>query len=107
MRLWLLEQVKEIEVALHDLVSVMIERADKEKEYLMPGYTHLQVSEISYHSILVLSCVTARTTYPVVPSAPVSRDVVRIRSSTLATTGPKDLGATSRFSSSCRKSVRA
>ncbi|KAG8906278.1 argininosuccinate lyase [Tulasnella sp. 403] len=42
MRLWLLEEVKDIESSLRNLISVMVERADKEKEYLMPGYTHLQ-----------------------------------------------------------------
>jgi argininosuccinate lyase len=43
MRLWLLDQVEEIQGALRDLVSVMVERADKEKDALLPGYTHLQV----------------------------------------------------------------
>jgi hypothetical protein len=44
MRLWLLEQVGEIEAALVSLIRVMVERADKERDHLMPGYTHLQVS---------------------------------------------------------------
>jgi argininosuccinate lyase len=43
MRLWLLDQVGELESALKAVISVIVERADKEKEYLMPGYTHLQV----------------------------------------------------------------
>ena len=43
MRLWLLDEVKEIEEALKGLIRVMVERADKEKDILMPGYTHLQV----------------------------------------------------------------
>lgn len=43
MRLWLLDQVDDIKESLRNLISVMVERADKEKEYLMPGYTHLQV----------------------------------------------------------------
>jgi len=43
MRLWLLDEVKDAEDSLKSLISVMVERADKEKDYLMPGYTHLQV----------------------------------------------------------------
>ena len=44
MRLWLLDEVAEIEAALKALISVIVERADKEQEILLPGYTHLQVS---------------------------------------------------------------
>jgi argininosuccinate lyase len=44
MRLWLLDNVDDIEQSLKALLKVMVERADNEKEYLMPGYTHLQVS---------------------------------------------------------------
>ncbi len=44
MRLWLLGEVKEIVEGLKGLVRVMVERADKEKDVLMPGYTHLQVA---------------------------------------------------------------
>lgn len=43
MRLWLLDEVKEIEASLKALITVMVERADKEQDVLMPGYTHLQV----------------------------------------------------------------
>ncbi|OBZ75687.1 putative argininosuccinate lyase [Grifola frondosa] len=42
MRLWLLNEVKEVESGLKGLIRVMVERADKEKDILMPGYTHLQ-----------------------------------------------------------------
>ncbi|KAF8334146.1 argininosuccinate lyase [Cantharellus anzutake] len=42
MRLWLLEEVETIRSALIDLISVIVERADKEKDALLPGYTHLQ-----------------------------------------------------------------
>ncbi|EJD05833.1 argininosuccinate lyase [Fomitiporia mediterranea MF3/22] len=42
MRLWLLDEAKEIESALKALITVMAERADKEIDILMPGYTHLQ-----------------------------------------------------------------
>lgn len=44
MRLWLLDEVKKVEESLKALITVMVERADKEKDVLMPGYTHLQVS---------------------------------------------------------------
>jgi len=53
MRLWLIEQVSEIEASLVALIRVMVERADKERDHLMPGYTHLQVS------FSCLSCVRA------------------------------------------------
>lgn len=43
MRLWLLEEAKEIEEGLKGLIRVLVERADKEKDILLPGYTHLQV----------------------------------------------------------------
>jgi argininosuccinate lyase len=43
MRLWLLDEVKDIEEGLKGLIRVMVERADKEKGVLLPGYTHLQV----------------------------------------------------------------
>lgn len=45
MRLWLLHEVKEVETGLKALIRVMVERADKEKEFLLPGYTHLQVRD--------------------------------------------------------------
>lgn len=43
MRLWLLDQIAEIESGLRSLIRVLVERADKERDYLLPGYTHLQV----------------------------------------------------------------
>jgi argininosuccinate lyase len=45
-RLWLLEQVSEIEACLVSLIRVMVDRADKERDHLMPGYTHLQVCSL-------------------------------------------------------------
>jgi len=44
MRLWLINEVRDIEAVLKSLLSVMAERADNEKSHLLPGYTHLQVS---------------------------------------------------------------
>jgi hypothetical protein len=43
MRLWLLEEVKAIKEGLKGLIRVLVERADIEKDILLPGYTHLQV----------------------------------------------------------------
>ncbi|KAG2755986.1 putative argininosuccinate lyase [Suillus brevipes Sb2] len=42
MRLWLLGEVDDIESSLINLVRIMVERADKERDILLPGYTHLQ-----------------------------------------------------------------
>jgi argininosuccinate lyase len=43
MRLWLLGEVNDIETNLMGFIRVMVERADQEVDFLMPGYTHLQV----------------------------------------------------------------
>ena len=43
MRLWLLQEIQEVKEGLKSLIRVIVERADKEKHFLMPGYTHLQV----------------------------------------------------------------
>lgn len=45
-----------MEKGLKDLIRVMVERADKEKDILMPGYTHLQVSIIP--CVMVLAYLT-------------------------------------------------
>ncbi|KAF8488778.1 argininosuccinate lyase [Gautieria morchelliformis] len=42
MRLWLINEIKEIEAALKALLTVMVDRADNEKAHILPGYTHLQ-----------------------------------------------------------------
>lgn len=42
MRLWLLNEIADIEQGVRGLIRVMVERADQEKDYLLPGYTHLQ-----------------------------------------------------------------
>jgi len=43
MRLWLMKEARKIETALKALIQVIVNRADKERDILMPGYTHLQV----------------------------------------------------------------
>lgn len=45
-RLWLLDEARIIEEGLKALILVIVNRADKEKEFLLPGYTHLQVSAV-------------------------------------------------------------
>lgn len=55
MRLWLLNEVNEIEEGLKGLIRVMVERADKEKPILLPGYTHLQRGQPIRWSHLLLS----------------------------------------------------
>lgn len=55
MRLWLLEQVQDIEQSVKRLLHVIVERADKEKEILLPGYTHLQVCSSSRLGIVLMS----------------------------------------------------
>ncbi|TFK42690.1 argininosuccinate lyase [Crucibulum laeve] len=55
MRLWLLNEVRDVEDGLKGLIRVMVERADKEKDYLMPGYTHLQRGQPIRWSHLLLS----------------------------------------------------
>lgn len=42
MRLWLRDQLREIEQWLVEFLQVTAARAEKEIEYVMPGYTHLQ-----------------------------------------------------------------
>jgi argininosuccinate lyase len=51
MRLWLLHEVQDIETALKAFIRVMVERADKEQDYLLPGYTHLQVHDV--HQVVI------------------------------------------------------
>jgi len=55
MRLWLLNEVKDVEAGLKGLIRVMVERADKEVDILMPGYTHLQRGQPIRWSHLLLS----------------------------------------------------
>ncbi len=42
MRMWLREQLMHIEDVLQRLLECIVARAEKEIDYLMPGYTHLQ-----------------------------------------------------------------
>ncbi|KAG1768339.1 putative argininosuccinate lyase [Suillus occidentalis] len=53
MRLWLLGEVADIESSLIGLVRIMVERADKERDILLPGYTHLQDNPFGGHTSLL------------------------------------------------------
>lgn len=44
MRIWLRDEASSILAHLKELISITVNRADKEMDVLMPGYTHLQVS---------------------------------------------------------------
>jgi len=55
MRLWLMKEAHQIEIALKALIQVIVNRADKERVILMPGYTHLQRGQPVRWSHLILS----------------------------------------------------
>ncbi|KAI9851923.1 MAG: argininosuccinate lyase [Thelocarpon superellum] len=59
MRLWLRDELRSLESYLSDLLSVMIARAEREIEYIMPGYTHLQKAQPVRWSHWLLSHATA------------------------------------------------
>ncbi len=42
LRLWLLENLPPVEMAINELQAALLERAESDLETLMPGYTHLQ-----------------------------------------------------------------
>jgi argininosuccinate lyase len=50
MRLWLREEASSVLSHLRELILVAVERAEKEIDIIMPGYTHLQVRERDAHS---------------------------------------------------------
>jgi argininosuccinate lyase len=45
MRLWLRDELRKLDGYLSDLIKVAVSRADREIDYLMPGYTHLQKAQ--------------------------------------------------------------
>lgn len=45
MRLWLRDELRQIEAHLIDLLKVVAARAEKELDFVMPGYTHLQKAQ--------------------------------------------------------------
>ncbi len=42
MRLWLRAEIAHIITLIHQLVEAGVDRAEREIDYVMPGYTHLQ-----------------------------------------------------------------
>jgi argininosuccinate lyase len=45
-----MKEAKVIQTYLKDLIAAMVERADSEVDALMPGYTHLQVRDLTQDS---------------------------------------------------------
>ncbi len=44
-RLWMLQAVKELDEAAHELQKTLVERAERDLDILLPGYTHLQPAQ--------------------------------------------------------------
>lgn len=59
MRLWLRDELRVLDSQLCDLIKVSVARAEKEIDYLMPGYTHLQKAQPVRWSHWMLSHATA------------------------------------------------
>jgi argininosuccinate lyase len=59
MRLWLRDELRKIEEYLVDFLKVTAARAEKEIDYIMPGYTHLQRAQPIRWSHWMLSYGTA------------------------------------------------
>ncbi|WVQ97158.1 argininosuccinate lyase [Kwoniella sp. CBS 9459] len=55
MRIWLMAESAQVEQYLKDLLNVMVSRAEKEVDAIMPGYTHLQRAQPVRWSHLLLS----------------------------------------------------
>lgn len=59
MRLWLRDELRTIEGYLIEFLKVIVSRAEKEIDYVMPGYTHLQRAQPIRWSHWMLSYGTA------------------------------------------------
>ncbi|EIW72680.1 hypothetical protein TREMEDRAFT_41906 [Tremella mesenterica DSM 1558] len=55
MRIWLMDETKQVEDHLKALLMVMVSRAEKEVDAIMPGYTHLQRAQPVRWSHFLLS----------------------------------------------------
>ncbi|XAO23351.1 argininosuccinate lyase [Cryptococcus bacillisporus CA1280] len=55
MRIWLMEETTRVEGYLKDLLNVMVSRAEKEVDAILPGYTHLQRAQPVRWSHFLLS----------------------------------------------------
>ena len=78
MRLWLLDQVGDVKSAIKSLICVLVERADNEKDYRLPGYTHLQVFHLGSILHLNANVTIARTTHQMVTSIALLRIILEI-----------------------------
>ena len=61
MRIWTREEGRKLVGILRELIGVMVSRAEKEIDVLMPGFTHLQVKHASMGSVgweLMVACST-------------------------------------------------
>lgn len=109
MRLWLMDEVEQVEGMLKALIRVMVERADKEKAVLMPGYTHLQVF-IEFLAVVLQMLIeiiaAARSTHPMVPSPPLTRFLLPQRPLTPTRTHPPHLRPSPRLRRPRRKPLR-
>ena len=59
MRLWLVQNLNQLESNLRALLGAFLRRAESEIDVLMPGYTHLQRAQPIRWSHLLLSYATA------------------------------------------------
>ena len=107
MRLWLLDQVQDIRSAVKALIRVLAERADNEKEYCLPGYTHLQVLFSGFSVHIEANGMVAGTTYSMVPSFAIIRIVLAIRPRTFEPADSTDLCPTIGVWRSGRKPIQS
>ena len=54
-RLWLLGALKDVRLALADLIQAAVARAESESDIIMPGFTHLQPAQTVRWSHWLLS----------------------------------------------------
>jgi len=59
MRLWLRQNLNDLEVNLKLLIGAFVQRAETEIDVLMPGYTHMQRAQPIRWSHLLMSYTTA------------------------------------------------
>lgn len=55
MRIWLMDETAKVDKCLSDLLTVMVTRAEKETDAILPGYTHLQRAQPVRWSHVLLS----------------------------------------------------
>lgn len=55
MRIWLMDETAKVDKYLSDLLTVMVSRAEKETDAILPGYTHLQRAQPVRWSHVLLS----------------------------------------------------